>query len=270
MKKLILLFLLPLLANAQAGYTTRHDIPYYQGKKAEETYIRERCKLDVYYPQDFAPKATIVWFHGGGLTGGNREIPEELKNKGYAVVGVGYRLSPKAKVSEIIEDAAAAVAWTFKHCQEFNGADPEKIFLSGHSAGGYLDLMVGLDKKYLAAHGIDANRLAGLVPMSPQVITHFTARKELGIPEQQPLINELAPLFHIRADAPPLLLITGDRDLEMLGRYEENAYMERMMKIAGHKQTRLMELDGYDHGMVYPGLPLLVKEVERILNLKKT
>jgi hypothetical protein len=76
-------------------------------------------------------------------------------------------------------------------------------------------------------------------------------------------------LFHVRADAPPLLLITGDRELELLGRYEENAYLMRMMKIKGHSSTTLYELEGFDHGMVEPALPLLIKEVKRITALKK-
>jgi hypothetical protein len=38
-----------------------------------------------------------------------------------------------------------------------------------------------------------------------------------------------------------------------------------MMKVAGHKKTRLLELDGYDHGMVYPALPLVMKEIENII-----
>ena len=129
--------------------------------------------------------------------------------------------------------------------------------------------MIGLDKKYLAKHNIDANAVAGLIPFSGQCITHFTIRNEKGIPEKQPTIDEYAPLFHVRADAPPLLLITGDRELEMLGRYEENAYLARMMKIAGHKETKLFELDGYDHGMAYPAFPLLIKEIKRILDNKK-
>ena len=79
---------------------------------------------------------------------------------------------------------------------------------------------------------------------------------------------KLAPLFHVRADAPPLLLITGDREKELLGRYEENAYMMRMMKVAGHKDTRIMELDGYDHGMTFPAFPLLIDEVRRIMDEK--
>ena len=44
------------------------------------------------------------------------------------------------------------------------------------------------------------------------------------------------------------MLITGDRELELYGRYEENAYLARMMKLVGHKNTQLLELDGFDHG----------------------
>ena len=78
----------------------------------------------------------------------------------------------------------------------------------------------------------------------------------------------MAPLFHVRKDAPPLLLITGDRELEMLGRFEENVYMMRMMKVAGHKDTRLIELQGYGHNIVTPAMPLLLNEIKRILKKK--
>jgi hypothetical protein len=124
--------------------------------------------------------------------------------------------------------------------------------------------MVGLDKKWLNIYGINANRIAGLIPLSGQAITHFTIRKERGIAETQPIIDEFAPTYHVRADAPPLLLITGDREMELLGRYEENAYLARMMKIAGHKQTTLYELNGYGHSMTEPAFPLLLNEVVRI------
>ncbi len=61
------------------------------------------------------------------------------------------------------------------------------------------------------------------------------------------------------------LLITSDRELELYGRYEENAYLLRMMKLAGHKRTRLYELEGFDHGgMPEPAFPLLLKEIASI------
>jgi hypothetical protein len=62
-----------------------------------------------------------------------------------------------------------------------------------------------------------------------------------------------------------LLLITGDRELEMSGRYEENAYLMSLMKAAGHQETKLFELNGYGHSMVRPAIPLLIKEVRRII-----
>ncbi|EMI19753.1 lipase [Rhodopirellula maiorica SM1] len=79
------------------------------------------------------------------------------------------------------------------------------------------------------------------------------------------MIDTLAPLFHVRNDCPPLLLITGDREREMLGRYEENAYLWRMMQVAGHPNTKLYELDGFDHGqMAEPAFPLLLRFVRSI------
>jgi len=240
------------------------NIPYYSNEIIQKNnYIKEHAVLDVYCPNSEHLLPTIVWFHGGGLTGGNKYIPSELKQKGVCVVAPNYRLFPKIKSPTYIKDAAAAVAWTFNNIKDYGG-NASKIFLSGHSAGGYLASMVGLDKKWLSAHNIDANKLAGLIPFSGHTITHFTVRKEMGIAGTQPIIDELAPLYHVRSDAPPLLLITGDREMEMLGRYEENAYMMRMMKVVGHKQTQLVEIKGYGHSMTVPAYPLLLKEVARL------
>lgn len=242
-------------------YKTVSNISYYPADSAElhDAYASARCKLDLYYPHEVDGFTTIVWFHGGGLTGGNKSIPDRLKEKGLAVVAVNYRLYPKIKSPVYVEDAAAAVAWAFKNIKQFGG-DPGKIVVSGHSAGGYLTSMVGLDTRYLGKHGIHPNSLLGLVPFSGHTITHFTVRKERGIKGEQPIIDDMAPLYHVRKDAPPLVLITGDRNLEMLGRYEENAYMMRMMKVVGHPQTSLYELQGYNQGgMAQPAHPILIR-----------
>lgn len=265
-----LLFLFGISVSAQkVEYATQLNIPYYDNSVSKsDAYLKERCVLDVYYPKNSKSFATVIWFHGGGLTSGEKELPEALKNQGIAVISVNYRLGPKVVAPKYIEDAAAATAWVFKNINTFGG-DASLIFVSGHSAGGYLATMIGLDKKWLNAQGIDANKIAGLIPFSGQAITHFLVRKERGIPETQPVIDEYAPLFHVRADAPPLLLITGDRELELLGRYEENAYLMRMMKIAGHKNTKLYELDGFGHNMTEPAFPLLLNEVRRIVGENK-
>lgn len=247
---------------AQSAYKTDQDIPYRSGPGLTD-YMRERCRLDVYAPQSQNGFSTVVWFHGGGLTGGNKSIPKELREQGIAVVAVNYRLSPKVKSTACIQDAAAAVAWTFNHIERFGGSK-ERIFVSGHSAGGYLTSMIGLDKRWLAEYEIDADEIAGLIPFSGHTITHFTVRKERGIDGKQPIVDDMAPLYHVRDDCPPLLLITGDRELEMLGRYEENAYLWRMMQVVEHPDTQLYELDGYNHGqMAGPAHPLLLRFVKK-------
>ena len=247
----------------EADYLLKTDIPYRSGDTLTK-YMQSQCRLDVYYPTDSTGFATVVWFHGGGLEGGSRHLPEELTGQGIAVVPVSYRLAPQVSSPAYIDDAAAAVAWVFRHIEEYGG-DPKKIFVSGHSAGGYLASMVGLDKRYLARWGIDANNIAGLIPYSGHAITHFQIRKERGMADTQPLVDELAPLYHVRPDAPPYVIVTGDRELELLGRYEENAYMMRMMRVAGHPHTYLYELDGHDHGaMPGPAHHILLHHVRSI------
>lgn len=120
-------------------------------------------------------------------------------------------------------------------------------------------------------HSSDTSKIAGVIPFSGHTITHFTVRKERGISGHQPVIDPLAPLYHVRKDSPPMLLITGDRDKELLGRYEENAYFWRMAKVVGHPLTELRELEGFDHGaMPEPAFPLLLEFMERISRQKES
>jgi acetyl esterase/lipase len=126
---------------AQDAYVTKKDINYYSDSlNNNDAYIASQCRLDFYYPKNKKDFATIVWFHGGGITGGSKELPKALMERGYAVVGVGYRLSPKVKAPAYIEGAAAAVAWVFNHIESYGGSR-QLIFVSGHSAGGYLGMM---------------------------------------------------------------------------------------------------------------------------------
>jgi len=246
-------------------YQIINDIQY---RSERDSYIQKRCKLDIYYPENSKDFPTVVWFHGGGLTGGNKDIPEELTNSDLALIAVNYRLYPKASVQNCIEDAAAAVNWAFKEIEKYGGST-DKIFVAGHSAGAYLTSMIGLDKKWLEKYDIDADLIAGLFPFSGNAISHLAYRDSKGMKDTQPFVDEFAPLYHIRPDAPPYIIISGDRELEMIGRYEENAYLWRMMKVIGHKETYLYEIGGYDHGaMAAPAFHILKNHIKQILNNK--
>lgn len=255
--------------DTEITYVTKTNILYLDSTITPVSdYARERCVLDIYYPENVENFPTVVWFHGGGIQAGNKFIPEELKEKGIAVVAANYRLNPKVKAPVYIEDAAAAIAWTMKHIAAYGG-DPNAIFISGHSAGGYLASMVGMDTSYLEKHDLDADDLAGVVSYSGHAITHFTIRTEMGLEWNDPLVDQYAPLSHLRKDMPPLVLILGDRELELYGRYEEVAYLWRMMQLIGHPYTRIYELDGYSHGaMAVPAHHILLNSIKEILSME--
>lgn len=258
----LLLLLCTLALQAQSIYKTDKDLSYVSASETD-AYRKERCKLDVYYPTDKKDFPTIVWFHGGGLEGGSKHIPQELMDKGFAVVAVNYRLSPRAKNPAYTEDAAAAVAWAFNNIAKYGGSK-ERIFVSGHSAGGYLSLILAMDKKYLAASGVDADQVAAYLPISGQTVTHFTIRKERGLPDGIPVVDEYAPVNKVRKDTAPIVLITGDRNLEMADRWEENALLASVLKNIGNKRVSLYELQGFDHGQVLgPGCYLIVNYIKK-------
>lgn len=248
------------ISNAQSPeYLKKSDVVY---TSAQDPYSQEKCRLNLYLPSDKKDFVTVIWFHGGGLTGGQNDIPQGLKNKGIGVISAGYRFTPNVRVEDILHDAAQAIKWSHEHIEKYGG-NKDKLVIAGHSAGAYISLMLALNKSYLAGEGLDADNIMGIGALSSQTITHVAARKENGIGELQPLIDEWAPLYWVRKDAAPIMLITGDRELEMLGRYEENAYLKRMLSLVGHPEVHLFELDGYNHGMVYPALPLLLKQIDK-------
>ena len=240
-------------------YRIEKDIPYHQDAG---DYARERCTLDFYYPAELKDFPTVVWFHGGGLISGNKEIPAGLMDSGLGIIGVNYRLLPDATIQETIDDAAAAVAWAFREVGS-RGGSVDKIFVAGHSAGGYLTDMVVLDKSWLEKYGVDADRIAGAFPYSAQVITHYNVRKDYNVGPLEPRIDETAPLYHVRQLPMPMLVLSGDRELELYGRYEEQAYFWRMMKLNGNDQVYLYEFDGYDHGSMPSPAHAVVKRFIR-------
>lgn len=228
------------------GYLTVENVSYVDADEAD-AYRLERCRLDVYCPADVKKFATLVWFHGGGLEGGEKEVRDEFRKRGFAVVAVNYRLYPKCKCPAYIEDAAQAVAWTVKHIAEYGG-DPNQVYVGGHSAGGYLTLMLVLARQYLDKYGL-ADSIVKAYPVSGQTMTHFTIKKERGMNVDIPFIDDMAPSYNVTGKGAPLVLITGDRHLEMLARYEENLHLLSILKHFGHP-AELYEIEGFNHGTV--------------------
>jgi len=232
------------------GVTVVANQPFKTGDQLTD-YEKERCKLDVYVPPNAKGYPTIVWFYGGALKGGGKKGVKDMAlsfaRAGIGVVAPDYRLSPKVKYPAYIEDAAAAIAWTHQHIAEYGG-DAGKLFVSGHSAGGYLTYMVGLDPQYLHAFGLEPSVVRGYIPISGQTMTHYTVREERGIGQYTITADQAAPVYFTSKTTPPFLALYADHD--MAARAEENEYLVAIMKGAGNKLIEGRLIKDRNHGTI--------------------
>ena len=251
--KVFLLILSLGAASAGAVETTvRRDIPYYadEVRTAASDDQKARCRLDVRVPVGVTGFPTVVWFHGGGLTGGGKHFIRI--DAGIAQVAANYRLLQKdGRVTgdDCIDDAAAAVVWTLKNIAAFGG-DPKKVYVSGMSAGGYLTMMVGMDPSRLGKYGFRPTDLAGLAPVSGQATKHFNVRAFAGDadPQYLPKIDRLAPLNYCSKDLPPLISICGEPPWEWPCRAEENRLLIASCAALGHEKAWFVSCPYADHG----------------------
>jgi hypothetical protein len=210
---------------AHAAEQNTHKGIYYGPEDATE-YQREKCQLDIFLPAVADGKfPVLVYFHGGGITGGKRGGPK-LMEQGVCLVAPSYRLHPQAKCPDYLNDAADALAWTFMNIGKYGG-DTNRIFVGGGSAGSYIASMITMDKSWLAKRGLDVDRIVGLLPISGHMITHFTVRKERGLSAATGLAGKFAPLYHVRKTPFPIFIQCGDNDYP--SRQEENKLFVSMM-----------------------------------------
>ena len=225
----------------------------------------EGCVLDLCHPADAKGFPTIVWFHGGGLTGGHRDWIAVDTNR-IAVATVEYRLMPTVGPDGCLDDGAAAVAWVKRHVAEYGG-DPAKVFVAGHSAGGYITFMLGLDGRWLAKYGLTPFDCAGYMPLSGQATKHFAVRKHFGHKENayQPIVDEWAPMFHLKKETPPFCVALGDPRIEWRMRVEENWFMVESLKAMGNTAFEFHSFTNTNHGTCRgPAMPVFQAFVDRI------
>jgi len=200
---------LDLLA-AKGGVRAILDLPY--GPHGGQS-------LDLYLPDreaPTAPKAAVVFFHGGRWSYGRKEeyrfVAQALTARGHAVAVCDYRKYPAVRFPAFVEDGAAAIAWALGHLPR-HGIDPNLVFAMGHSAGAHIAALATMDRRYSSAHGIDPDSIAGLVLMSGP-FDFYPIRgadlREIFGPEQ--LHADAQPLRFVRRGLPPMLFLHGRRD----------------------------------------------------------
>jgi acetyl esterase/lipase len=176
-----------------------------------------RQKLDVYVPRQPMPGApVVVFFYGGSWNSGSRVdyrfVGEALASRGIVTVVADYRLYPQVRYPLFLRDGARAVAWTKAHIREFSG-NPQRLYVMGHSSGGYNAAMLALDGEWLAAVGMSPRDLRGWIglagPYDFLPIKNPEVRPVFYWPDS-PLQSQ--PINHVSRGAPPALLIAATED----------------------------------------------------------
>jgi acetyl esterase/lipase len=223
------------------------DLAYKSGDLS--AYEQERCKLDLYLPKNETHFPVLVWLHGGGIKINSKDTLESqvvgmrLASEGIGVAVINYRLSPQGQFPDYVEDVAAATSWVAQNMEKYQ-ANPEALYLGGHSAGGYLAAIAILDTSYLAAYDMTPDQIAGVIAISGQMDSHNTVKEERGQSAEEKLINPSAPLYHTDTPAPPFLILYADDDIA--GRGQINVEFAEAMEAAGNTVT-IKELKDKGH-----------------------
>ncbi|WLH36312.1 alpha/beta hydrolase [Pseudomonas sp. FP2196] len=196
-----------------------------------------RQKLDVYVPRDgLADAPVVVFFYGGSWNSGAREdyafVGEALASRGIVAVVADYRLYPQVRYPLFLQDNARAVAWTRAHIREFSG-NPQRLYLMGHSSGGYNAAMLALDDDLLAAVGMSPKDISGWIglagPYDFLPIVNPDVRPVFFWPDSPP---QSQPINHVSRGAPPALLIAANKD-DLVNPTRNTAGLARKLREAG-------------------------------------
>lgn len=185
--------------------------------------------MHVYRPVDpSVPRPGIVFVHGGGWAGGHPFMhlrhSHELAARGYTTATISYRLSPEAPWPAALEDAKCAVRWMRARHAEL-GVDPDRIAVSGGSAGGHLACMVALTPGHFEGAGgndhvsSEVQAAAVWYPMTDMSAPGNTVEAEvdpiirsfLGSRDDD-IVRESSPITHVHPGGPPILSMTGADD----------------------------------------------------------
>ena len=226
--------------------------------------------LDLVYPTETpgmpVPEHTpaVIDIHGGGWAIGQRAIERGLMLAlyGFFHASIDYRLSHEAPFPAQIHDVKAAIRWLRAHASEYR-VDPNRIGLTGGSAGGHLSALAGVtgDMPELegdcgwAGYSTRVQAVAAVNPVTdfdasaaeyPWLHTADEVRMLFGSELQDsPDLRELAsPVAHVTDDAPPFLLIHGSADDIVVPSQSERLY--DALRAAGIPAALVM-YDGADH-----------------------
>ena len=243
---LSLAVILPLLALAAIySYDRLGTFNFFLPKDAGSQRVAEnigygegaRRSLDVYAPIKLGKNLpVIVFFYGGSWNSGYRQgyafVGRALAAQGFVVVVPDYRIAPEVRYPDFLRDCADAVRWIRAHVAQYGG-DSTRIVLAGHSAGAYNAAEIALDPQWLGADGVSIKGVIGLAgPYDFLPLDVPSTKAAFGL---WPNLADTQPITHVRAEAPPMLLLHGANDT--LVRQRNSISLNAKLNAAGGKAT---------------------------------
>ena len=196
-------------------------------------------------PEGRAPAPVHVFIHGGYWRAFSASdfsfVAESAFAEGHAAVIVNYALCPAVSITEIVRQARAAVAWTWANAPSFGG-DPDRIVVSGHSAGGHLAARIAVTA-WSRDYGIPDDVVKGVLAISGvydlapirrcwlQPLLQITGMEVL---EQSPMRRPPVP------GRPPFLVAVGGLETSEFRRQSHD--FAALLKGAGCR-----EMEGWNH-----------------------
>ena len=198
---------------------------------------RPREALDVYVPSPGVNGApVVVFFYGGSWAHGERAdyrfVGEALASRGFVAIVPDYRLYPDVSYPDFLRDSAAAVAWARREARRFGG-DPKRLFVMGHSAGGYNAAMLALDPRWLRAEGLSPADLNGWIGLAGPY--DFLPS---DLPGVQRVFHHPAypagaqPIDHVTSDSPPAFIGAARSD-DVVSPTRSSQQMVQRLEAAG-------------------------------------
>ena len=215
-------------ARAQKPPTVPDDVVFESGVEYANP-DGQHLQLDIARPKTgTGPFPAVVCIHGGGFRAGKRDgydgLCIRLAQHGYVAMTVSYRLAPKYQFPAAVHDTKAAVRWARANAAKYK-IDPDRIGVTGGSAGGHLVAMLGAtsgDKTFDVGENLNVSSevtcavdLFGVsdftLPM-PALVTNLRALFG-GAPSERPeLARSASPVHYVHAGQPPMLVVHGTAD----------------------------------------------------------
>lgn len=251
-----------------------------------------RLRLDVFWPNPPSRgvrRPAIVQIHGGAWVFGDKAtqglpLLTHLANNGWVGFNVNYRLSPAATFPDHLVDIKRAIAWIREHADDY-GVDPDFVAVTGGSAGGHLAALAALtagDSRYQPGFEQADTRVQAAVPlygvydftnrlgsMPKKFVSVMLQRMVMKayIKDEPELYERASPMDQVRADAPPFLVVHGDRDT--LAPLADARYFVQKLREVSRAPVLYAELHGAQHAFdVFPSVRsvAVIEGVERFLD----